>query len=243
MKKDILHNLENLLKRSLIQLKGATLEKIITSYINETNQHYLSIGVNHYLEDKESIELNKLKKNPELKQFFQKAIEFKFNENQIIEKFKLNIQNAFAEIKVKDQSEQKVIRLQAIFLEYDLLPTASIYGYGKGDYLLLKKPKYLGFYPKDEIFISIEKIDYSTVWKNLISFNNTIEQYGIDDYIFESDIYLALKDAYIFKTYILLHKAFDGLGNKIFDGIEIEKPLMIYGSEHDCEAINIYMFE
>ncbi|WP_437824448.1 hypothetical protein [Tenacibaculum mesophilum] len=136
MKKDILHNLENLLKRSLIQLKGATLEKIITSYINETNQHYLSIGVNHYLEDEESIELNKLKKNPELKQFFQKAIEFKFNENQIIEKFKLNIQNAFAEIKVKDQSEQKVIRLQAIFLEYDLLPTASIYGYGKGDYLL-----------------------------------------------------------------------------------------------------------
>lgn len=243
MKNDILDNLENLLKESLIKIKGATLKKIITDYINETNQHYLNIGINHYLEDEESIELSKLKDNSELKQFFQKALDFKFNENQIITNFKLNIQNAFTEIKVKVQSEQKGIKNQAIFLEYDFLPIASISGYGKGDYPLLKKPKYLEFYPKDEIFISIEKIDYSTVWKDLISFNNIIEQYEIDDYIFESDLYLALKDAYIFKTYILLHKAFDELGFKIFDGIEIEKPLMVYGNQHDCEPISVYMFE
>ncbi|WP_262885916.1 hypothetical protein [Algibacter sp. L1A34] len=40
-----------------------------------------------------------------------------------------------------------------------------------------------------------------------------------------------------------MHKAFDELGIRILDGIEIEKPIMIYGNEHDCEPINIYAFE
>ncbi len=243
MKKEILHNLEKLLEQSLSHTKGATIEKIITNYINETSQGYLNIGINHYLDDEEPIELNKLKDNNELKESFQKALKLNFDENKILSNFKADLINAFSEIKLKVQSEQKGIKNQAIFLEYNFLPIASISGYGKGNYPILERPKYLEFYPKEEIYINIEKIDYSLAWKDLISLNSVLEKLEIDDYIIESDIYQSLNNSFKFKTYILLHKAFDELGIKIFDGIEIEKPIMIYGNEHDCEPINIYALE
>lgn len=73
--------------------------------------------------------------------------------------------------------------------------------------------------------------------------NNIIEKYEIEDCVFESEIYIALNNSFIFKTYILLHKAFKELDSEIFDGIEIDKPLMIYANKHDCETMNIYAFE
>lgn len=243
MKNEILYNLEKLLEQSLSYTKGATIRQIITNYINETNQNYLSIGINHYLDDDEPIELNKLKENKELKESFQKALKLNLDENKILSNFKADLINAFSEIKLKVQSEQKGIKNQAIFLEYDFQPIASISGYGKGNYPILKSPKYLEFYPTEEIYINIEKIDYSLAWKDLISLNNVLEKFEIDDYIIESDIYQALNNSFKFKTYILLHKAFDELGIKILDGIDIEKPVMVYGNEHDCEPINIYAFE
>ncbi|WP_370390457.1 hypothetical protein [uncultured Winogradskyella sp.] len=243
MKTEILHNLEKLLEQSLSYTKGATIGHIITNYINETNQNYLSIGINHYLDDEEPIELNKLKENNELNESFQKALKLNLDENLILSKFKTDLQNAFSEIKLIVQSEKKGIKNQAIFLEHDFLPIASISGFGKGNYPILEKPKYLDFYPKEEIYINIEKIDYSLAWKDLLSLNNVLEKFEIDDYIIESDIYQALNNSFKFKTYIILHKAFDELGIKILDGIEIEKPVMIYGNEHDCEPINIYAFE
>lgn len=243
MKNEILHNLEELLEQSLSYTKGTTIEQIITNYINETNQNYLNIGINHYLDDDEPIELNKLKENEELKESFQRALKLNLDENKILSNFKFDLINAFSEIKLNVQSEQKGIKNQAIFLEYDFQPIASIFGYGKGNYPILKRPKYLESYPTEEIYMSIKKNDYSLAWKDLISLNNVLEKFEIDDYIMESDIYQSLSNSFKFKTYILLHKAFNELGIKILDGIDIEKPVMIYGNEHDCEPINIYAFE
>lgn len=243
MKTEILHNLEKLLEQSLSKTKGATIGHIITNYINETNQNYLSIGINHYLDDEEPIELNKLKENNELNESFQKALKLNLDENLILSKFKNDLQNAFSEIKLIVQSEQKGIKNQAIFLEYNFLPIASISGYGKGEYPILEKPEYLGFYQKEEIYININKIDYSLAWKDLLSLNDVLEKFELGDYIIESNIYQALNNSFKLKTYIILHKAFDELGIKILDGIEIEKPVMIYANEHDCEPVNIYAFE
>ena len=71
MKNEILYNLEVLLKESLTLIKGASIEKITTDYIKETNQEYLNIGIDHYLEDDEvaprsrTIELGSVVLNPE----------------------------------------------------------------------------------------------------------------------------------------------------------------------------------
>ncbi|CAM1368739.1 hypothetical protein [Tenacibaculum xiamenense] len=147
MKNRILYNLECLLNESITYIKGATFEEIISNYINKTNQHYLSIGINHYLEDEEAIELIKFKENTELNDSFKNALELNFDEDKLITKFKSELENAFVEIKLKVQSEKKRIKNQVIFLEYDFLPIASIFGYGKGGYPILEKPKYLDFYP------------------------------------------------------------------------------------------------
>lgn len=66
---------------------------------------------------------------------------------------------------------------------------------------------------------------------------------GIFKEIQETGFYNYLKNAIHYKTYLLLHETFRKLTVDIFKGIEVAKPFYIYGNEHDCEAINIYVFE
>lgn len=151
MKKEILNNLQKLYDESFSFIKGATVQKIITDYINETNQDYLNIGVANYLSDEEPIELSKLKENIELQRSFNKAIKLDIDEDRVVLKFKDDLRKAFSEIKLKFETQEKGIKNQAIFLEYDFLPVASISGYSRGQYPMLKEPEYLEFYPKEEI--------------------------------------------------------------------------------------------
>lgn len=243
MNPKILYHLEELFDQSITSSQGATIDQLLTDYIYETNQHYLSLGINHYLEDEEPIQLKKLKSNTELKDAFENALRFNFDDDQLISNFKIELSTAFSEIRSKLLLEDNKIKNQVIFLEYDFLPIASISGFEKGDYPLLTTPQYLDDYPKQQIYTHFEKIDYRQVWKNLMSLISILEEFEIDDLIMETDIYQALHNAYIFKTYILLHKAFDQLGITLLDGIEIEKPVMVYGNEHDCEQMSIYVFE
>ncbi|MFV9482310.1 hypothetical protein ACNI3T_00655 [Christiangramia sp. ASW11-125] len=243
MKDEILQNLKKLFQESYSYAREGSIEKIIDEYIHETNQHYVSIGINNYLEDEEPFELKRIKKNSELEKCFKEALKFDFDENKIISNLVSDIQTAFSEIKSKLIDEKKEIENQAIFLEFDFIPKASIAGYGTGEYPILKEPKYLDFYPDNEIYIAIEKIDYRKIWKNLTSLENTIEKFEVDDYVFDSGTYQALRNSIIYKTYILLHKALNNLGPEIFNGLNIKKPLMIYGNEHDCEPISIYVLE
>ena len=86
-------------------------------------------------------------------------------------------------------------------------------------------------------------MDYSKIWKELSLINEILEDLDVYDQICETELYQSLLNAVKFKTYLLLNKAFDEIGINVFDGIEIGKPLMIYGNEHDCESINIYSYK
>lgn len=237
-------NLENLYHQELSSLSGVTFEGIISDYIDTTDQGYKSMGINHYLEDEEPIQLNKLKENSSLKNALQKALLINLDEDQVLTNFKQQLQLAFSKVKRSVREQKKETPTQAIFLEHDFEPLASILGFGNGNFPLLSKPQYIDYTSEEEeIFVCSEVLDYSSFWNDLLLFDKLVEEYEIEDVVFDSNAYQALKDAYTFKTYILINKALDDLGAEILKGIKVDKPLIIYGNEHDCEPISIYIFE
>jgi hypothetical protein len=245
MNAEITSNLTNLLNINLKVIKNTSIEKMFNELINDyskvfdVNQGVITTSYNI----KEIKSFKKAKKNTELISAFENAKKMEFDEKKIIAELKTDILNSFPELKNKIDSENKGFKNQIIFLEYDYEPYAYFCGFGKGNYPILKKPEYFEFNFREELYAGIGKVDYCKIWKNLTSLNEILEDLDIYDQVYETELYKSLQNSVKFKTYLLLNKAFDEIGIKAFDGIEIEKPLMIYGNEHDCESINIYAYE
>lgn len=245
MKAEITSNLENLLNINLEVIMNTSLEKMFNELINENPKAFnLNLGVfTNLFDDDEIRSFKKAKKNTELNSAFEKAKKMEFDENEIIAELKTDILNSIPELKNKIDSENKGYKNQIIFLEYDHEPCAYFCGFGKGNYPILKKPEYFEFNFREELYNGIGRVDYRKIWKELTTINEILEEMDIYDQVWDTELYQGLLNSVKFKTYLLLNKAFDEIGVQAFDGIEIEKPLMIYGNEHDCESINIYAFE
>ena len=247
MNAEIKSNLEILLNSNLEVIRNSSIEKMFNELIRE-NDNPKSIRINlgvisSYFDNDEIKSFKKGKNNSELISVFDKLKKMVFNEKAIVDKLKSDIKASIPLLKNKIDSENKGFKNQIIFLEYDDVPNAYFCGFGKGNYPVLKKPEHFKFNFREELYAGIGKVDYSNIWKELISFNEILE--GLDIYyqVWNSELYQNLLNSIRFKTYLFLHEAFDQIGIKSFDGIEIEKPLMIYGNEHDCEPINIYAFQ
>lgn len=237
-------NLEELFNLKFESIIDLSIEEFFDELINENPMAYdISSGEITGLYDEDEIKnFKKAKKNSKLISIFEKAKQLKFNENLIIQDFKKNILDALSEINDKNIAT-KNLKTQIIFLEHDYQPFAVLCGFGRGNYPILNEPAYFEFNWQEESFCGIGKIDYSKIWDDLFLLNQILEDLDVYDSILDTEFYQNLSDSIKFKTYLLLHEAFNQIGIEAFKGIEIEKPLFIYGNEHDCEAINIFIFE
>ncbi|WP_218597758.1 hypothetical protein [Polaribacter sp. NJDZ03] len=247
MNEEIKSNLEYLFNINYNNIKSISFEKIIDDIIIEEAETYtINVDDDSVTQGLREIEITKLlnaKNNSELITAFENVKKMKFDEKEIIAEFKTEILNSITQLRNKIDSENKGFKNQIIFLEYDYEPRAYFCGFGKGDYPILKKPEYFEFNFREELYAGIGKVDYSKIWKKLTSINEILEDIDIDQLVWESELYQNLRNSIKFKTYLLLNKAFEEIGIKSFKGIEIEKPLMIYGNERICEPINIYSYE
>ena len=245
MNTEIISNLTNLFNINLEVIKNTSIEKMFNELINENPKAFnVNLGVLTNLFDNDEIKsFKKAKKNTELISAFNTAKKMEFDENKIIAELKTDIINSIPELKSKIDSENKGFKNQIMFLEYDYEPYAYFCGFGKGNYPILKTPEYFEVNFREELYAGIGKVDYSKIWKELSLINEILEDLDIYDQVCETKLYQNLLNCVKFKTYLLLNKAFNEIGINAFDGIEIEKPLMIYGNEHDCESINIYAYE
>ncbi len=240
----VILNLENLFEENYKEIKYPCLSQWL-DFLTVENPDVFSISeqknVNFY--DKESLnKFKKAKKNIKLLEFYETLIEFSINETEVIDRLSKDLKSSFEKIKkgVKDIKDSKI---QIILLTYSHEPYAWISGFGEGDYPILNKPEHFDFNYQKDFFEIIGNVDYSYIWDNLLRFEESLEETEIFDDIFESDFYQNIRNSYIFKTYLLLNKAFSENKKELFNGLNIKKPLFIYGNEHDCEKINIYSYE
>lgn len=243
MKKEIFNNLLQLFNESKLYLKNVKFADIIDNHIYESDTFYKDMGMNNYLEDKEAINYAEYKTNKTLNKLFEKAVLMNIDKKQIKTKLEADLKLAFSEISLNFKSNKQTTKNQIIFFEHNDLPIASIIGYGKGEYSIVKSPEYLDSYPTDEVYVAIEKIDFSLIWNDLLNFTTEIEDLELDNCVLSSEIYTNLSEMYIYQTYLLLHETLEEVGEELFTGIDIEKPLMIYGNEHDCGAISVFVYE
>ena len=236
-------NLEKLFKVNFDAVNSLSIETFFDQLIAEPVMAYdPSRDEFNGVFDEEEIEvLKEARQDSELLNAFKKVAELKFDDNQIIEGFKKDIVASLAEIRknLKNNSFSN----QIIFLENDFEPFAYFCGFGTGNYPILSEPDYFDYNFKEEIYNGVGKIDYSVIWNDLLLLNDLLIELEIEDIINETEYFQNLLNALKFKTYLLLHDTFDQLGIEIFKDFKVENPLYIYANEHDCEAMNVYVFE
>ena len=184
----------------------------------------------------------KAKENTKLVECYENAINININEEEIIKGFSKDLKSSFEIIKegIKKVEDSK---MQIILITYAFEPYAWISGFGEGNYPILEKPEYFDFYFQKDFFEILGRIDYSHVWSNLIKLEEYLEEADIYDDILDTVFFQNLKDCYIYKTYLLLNTAFKNNQEEIFSGLDIKKPLFVYGNAHGGENINIYSYE
>lgn len=241
--KRIISNLETLLHNNYETVRNTSLKKWIDNLIRE-NPDAFSFNEQKIVKlyDDASLQNFELaKKNSLLISKYETAINFNINETEVLIRFSKDLENSFEAIK-KIIKHHKDSKLQIILLSYDFAPYVWISGYGEGNYPILEEPKYFDFNYKIDFFEGQGKIDFSFIWANLLTLQDSLEKANIFDETFDTEIFQCIKKSYIYKTYLLLNKAFELNKDKLFADLEIKKPLHIYGHEHDCEKINIYCY-
>ena len=240
----IILNLENLFNNNFKEIQHPSLvqwldlmktENPDTFFVNEQR-------FNKLYDESMLSNFERAKENAKLVECYEKAIELALDETKIINAFSNDLKSSFQKIKngIKNIEDSKI---QIIILTYDFEPYAWIGGFGEGNYPILKKPEYFDFNYKKSFFEILGHVDYSKVWSNLIKLEEYLEEAKIYDDVSETDFYQNLRNCYIFKTYLLLNKAFKLNQEELFSDLDIKKPLFVYGNQHDGEKINIFCYE
>jgi len=249
MKQKIKSNLENLFSQNYEVFKNASFIEFVDSILGNNpetfNLNTNSIG--SYYAEEEIAALNNLKQNQELIELYDLLKGNLKTSNEVIDSFKNEIQESLDLIKKQVETEKKEFETQIIFIEHDYDSVACFCGFGEGDYPVLEIPKYIKYNYEKELFNGIGKINYAQLWNAKIKFEEILEEaddeFDMSDMILSTEIYDKIQSAYRFKTFLMLHEAFGQLSIKSFEGIPIKLPLYIYGNEHDCECINVYVYE
>lgn len=245
MKKSIKQNLEKLFNQNMALIKGASFQVMLNALLeNDPTAYNLNItSIEGFYGAWERAKMEELKDNKQLADLFDSAMNGIEADDSIVEGFKRDIIESFEVIKKQVIAENKGFKNQIIFLEHDYEPYACFCGFGEGRYPILGSPQYIKYNHKEELFNGVGKLDYSTYWKEIYEFNTHLEELELMDIVWYATIYQGLKNAYRYKTSLLLFEAFEQIPLEAFSGIPIQLPLLIYANEHDCEQMNVYAYE
>lgn len=249
MKQKIKLNLENLFSENYDVFKNTSFIEFVDSITGNNPQEFNldtnSMG-NSYAEE-EIVALNNLKENQELIELYVLVKKNLQTGKEIVTGFKNEILESLEIIKKKVESEKKEFKTQLVFIEHDCDPVACFCGFGEGDYPILEAPKYIDFNYEKELFNGVGQIDYSQLWNAKVEFEEILEEaddeLDMRDLILNTEEYNRIQSAYKFKTFSVLYEAFDQISFQSFEGIPVTLPLFIFGNEHDCESINVYVYE
>ncbi|WP_350292266.1 hypothetical protein [uncultured Croceitalea sp.] len=139
--------------------------------------------------------------------------------------------------------------LNLLFLEHDYEYQACFCGFDDKNYhfKLLSGEKYLEYNYEKELFNGLGNFDYSPILSPILNFEEKVGQKRVDD-IYEnlcvSSYIEEIKELHLLNAYLGIHICLCRIEN---DFRKIKIPMMdkvyIFGNEHDCEQLNIYVLE
>jgi hypothetical protein len=239
----IQENLNSLYLHHFKVVSSYTLNKFINDYITEWDNHYKSIGIKNYKDDDEVKELLNFAKNKKINEEFINVKMINIDESKVVEDFKNQIIQSIKRYESDLTETKSGVTFQSLFIEDDYFPTGFISLYGKGNFKVTNLPEYIDFDYNNLLFNENCKVDYFPVMEKFVNFMKIVEEVGLDNYIFDSELYDSLSNMYRYKTYLLLHFAFKDIDLDVFKGIKIKKPFYVFANEHDCEVSNIFIFD
>lgn len=243
MNNQVKANLQHLYKSAFDKIRDASVCSMLDELIvNNPDAFFPNEGVTRKLFDIELLE--KTKQNQQLSRLFEQAKQsLGTSDVLVVSELKHDILESLEEIK-KSVRENKIdSKLQIIFITHNYDPEATFYGFGVGDYPILQKPEYIQYDYEQEVFYAEGEVSYERFWSSKIKLEEILEDLNLDRIFWHSTQYQAFLDAYKYKTKLLLHEAFDAIPLEAFNGVSIELPLYIYANEHDCEEMNVYIYE
>lgn len=147
-----------------------------------------------------------------------------------------------------DIPEERIdFNLNLLFLEHDYYPEACFCGYDDSNYKfkLLSGQEYLKFDYQKELFNGVGLFNYETILNQYLKFIEYLGEERVDkiNEVLGAGAYLEeIKKIFLLDGYLEIHLCLERINKKIREiKIPMRNEVFIFGNEHDCEQLNIYV--
>lgn len=243
---NIKNTLHNLFDSNYDKIRNLSYKNFV-SYLLDNNEVFFELNSKELIYDIDDEDIQRLKdslKNFKLASIFEKAVRFECDETQIKQSFKKELLIIFSKLKKENLNKFNNLKRQGLFFSYGQTQQAWFTLYGKGNFPLLKEPKYFDYDYSQELFIQNQIFNLSELNQPLINLEAIIDELDLyNELLDDNEIVNSIYNAYHFKLFILINEVITENKNEIFSGLAIQKPFYIYGNQHGGELINIHILE
>lgn len=169
------------------------------------------------------------------------------NEKIIQDNIEQQLIDSFTNISLNIAKKKNDFKLNLLFLEHNYEPEAYFCGFDdiNHEYRLLSGLEYLKYDYNKELFNGAERFDYRILLRPYLKFKEELgeEKVNIINEALSGGMYLEeIKKLFILNGFLGIHLCLDRIREEIRKiNIPMQNEVFIFGNEHDCEPINIYV--
>ena len=246
-------NLEFHLSNSIKLFKGAfSFLKVVQQELNNfDNIKWLpSEGFdNEKLKDDSKNELVQLLNDTQLHLEIDQLIDdlVDVNEKRIQDDIESQLLENLSSISLSIPDEKKDLELNLLFIEHNYHLDTYFSGFDDASYAhkLLSGKECLKYDYKKELFIGAGGFKYNALLSPYLKFEERLGEEKVDtinEALFGGNYLEEVKKLYLLNGFLGIHLCLDRIGEEIRRiDIPMRNEVFIFGNEHDCEQLNIYV--
>lgn len=169
------------------------------------------------------------------------------NEKSIQDHIEHQLIDNLSNISLGIPEERRDFKLNLLFLEHDYEPESSFCGFDDQDYefKILSGQEYLKYNYEKALFSSVGKFDYTPFLHPFLKFEETIGEERVDmiNEALSMGAYLEeIKKLFLLNGFLGIHTCLGRIKDRIREiNIPMSDEVFVFGNEHDCEQLNIYV--
>lgn len=195
--------------------------------------------------------LTKLLNDKELHESIAALLDTTVNIDQrnIQEHVESQLLGGFSDIASSIRQRQPNFKLNLLFIEHDHGPEATFCGFEDLNYEfeILSGQDYLDYEFEKELFNGVGQFDYTPFLTPLLNFEAAIGEEKVDEINEAISMYGYMEEVkkyFLLYAYLSIHDSFDKIKHKI-NQFEIPRhdEVFMFVNEHDCEQLNVWVWE